>query len=86
MNFLGSEQPPQECPSLPASPPRSSRPHVLVLQLLHFPVLLLLQLLDEAPEDGHLEFDVLGDLGGRGRAGNDEEGDELTPPAPPSSP
>lgn len=49
-----------------------------MLQLLHFPILLLLQLLDEAPEDGHLEFDVLGNLGGRGAAGNGEEGNEVT--------
>lgn len=73
--FFGTKAAPQECSSLPAS----TQPHVLVLQLLHFPIFLLLQLLDEAPEDGHLEFDVLGDLGRRGTAENGEEGDELTP-------
>lgn len=79
MNFLGPKQPLRNVfPSW--HPPQ---PHVLVLQLLHFPILLLLQLLDEAPEDGHLKFDVLSDLGGRRAAGNDEEGDELAPPPHP---
>lgn len=51
-------------------PPDPAEPGVLAHQFLHFTILLFFQLLDEAPEDGHLELDVLSDLGGREMPGS----------------